>query len=236
MVPLPPCPAAIPVMWHPSIGICIGVLGFLGAIVPLTRTDIGRREKAVWTITFTIFLLLEILAIHLEDVKHEREQQFAQCENLRQFQDVAETLHRSIAINQENYDSTIGHVDGVLKKTKEVSILAQSNLENVTGGDSFAYVYPKMQEGVYTFPLYIHNEGGQILTGITVKIGRMIRGAYEPGVKSDVIEEGKGSLDPVVVGTLPAHKGEILPRYLMEAFRKISISADLRMEEVPHFD
>ena len=40
---LTPCPAIQPVAWHLSVGIGIGILGFLGVVVPLVRENIGRR-------------------------------------------------------------------------------------------------------------------------------------------------------------------------------------------------
>jgi len=49
-------------LWHPPIGVWIGILGLLGVIVPLIRdlTKIGRREKAAWTFVMFALLLLEI--------------------------------------------------------------------------------------------------------------------------------------------------------------------------------
>src|ERR1022692_1167943 len=51
-------------------------------------------------------------------------------------------LEASIVASKTQYDNTIIHVDGVLQTTQKVGVLAQRNLENLTGGKSYAYVEP----------------------------------------------------------------------------------------------
>src|ERR1035438_1027375 len=108
----------------------IGILGFLGVVVPLVRERVGRREKAVWTLVLAALLFLEIRSINLEDIKHDREQAFARCEELRSFKIIANTLSQSITQGQVQYQTTLGHVDDVMKTTQKVSGLTEKSLEN----------------------------------------------------------------------------------------------------------
>ena len=48
--------------------------------------------------------------------------------------------------------------------------MAEENLENITGGDSFAIITPQVWLGLVPIPLSIRNNGKQTLTGITVRI------------------------------------------------------------------
>lgn len=163
-----PCPAIVDTPWHLSIGVFIGVLGFLGVVVPLFRGKMGRLEKAAWMAFLAILLILEIRSIHLDQVQHDREKALASCEELRSFQEIASTLKSSIAASQTQFDTTIGHVDSVLKTTQNVASLSQKNLNNITGGDSYAYVVP--QDSGPVIPLSLHNYGKNILSGVSITI------------------------------------------------------------------
>ena len=124
-----PCPEVQRVPWHLSIGMFIGVLGFLGVVVPLARERMGRKEKAMWTAMLAVLLYFELRSIHLDQVQHDREQAFAHCEQLQSFNQIATALSTSIKDSQQQFDATMGKINGVA--------------DNLSGGRSFAYMVPE---------------------------------------------------------------------------------------------
>lgn len=137
-VPLPPCPAVVPVMWHPSIGMCIGILGFAGIIMPVIRDKMSRPEKIVWIVCYTLLLFLELGAIKLEDIKNGREHDHAQCEEERRFEKITGDLKQNI----DTATTVLTTTQGVATTTQGVGKLAKENLENITGKGSFPIVVP----------------------------------------------------------------------------------------------
>jgi hypothetical protein len=124
--------ALVPVPWHLSVGVGIGILGFVGVIVPLIREKVGPREKALWTVVLLALLLIEIRSIHLDQVQHDREQALATCQQLHSFQGIATTLSKAIDQNQKEFESTVSHLDAVAG-------LTQRSVSSIVGGNSFCY-------------------------------------------------------------------------------------------------
>lgn len=213
---IPPlCPQVIHVPWHPSVGVCIGVLGLVAAVLPFLREKVGRKEKSFWVVLLTGCLTVEVWSIRLEDIKRDREQEFTSCENLRAFKMIADGLRDDGLANQAHYTSTISRVDGVLTTTQNVARLARENLQNVTGGNSYAYVYPKLIIGSLSdYILEIHNMGEQVLTGVTVKTSLVISGVPQPGVKGipDLVTRENRVLN---IGTLAPNTGEKIPEVVL---------------------
>jgi len=145
-------------LWHPPVGVWIGILGLLGVIVPLIRdiNHIGRREKAVWTLIMFSLLLLEIKSVYQDRNEHDTQQAEARTREENNFKEIASGIKASIAESDRNFSATMG-------KTKEV-------LENITGGTSFAIVTPQVWSGLVPIPLSIRNQGKQTLTGVTITI------------------------------------------------------------------
>ncbi len=142
------CEQIAPLWWqlHPPVGFFIAILAVFGVLVPLFRSweVISRREKAAWTLLMFILVGLEIRTLYRERAEHDREQEFARCQQLRSFESIADSLKSAITISQGQYQSTLKHVDGVLKTTEDVSRLAKKSLDNLTGGESFGYVIPNI--------------------------------------------------------------------------------------------
>src|SRR5579863_9917247 len=137
-----PLPAHYWWQWHPPIGVYIGVLACVGVIVPwLFRSPekMGRGEKAIWTAIMLALVMLEINTLYQDRNEHDAEQNQARCEQIERFGQIADGIKEAVKQSQQEYIDTIEHVDGVLETTQQVSRLAQKNLENVTGGNSFAY-------------------------------------------------------------------------------------------------
>lgn len=187
----------------------IGVLGFLGVVVPLIRTDIGKREKAVWTAVLALLLWAELRSIHLDQIQHDREQDFARCEQLESFKAIATALGDSIKTSQNQYESTISHVDGVARTTQEVSSLAKKNLQNVTGGDSYAYLLPEPVENALGYSANLFNDGNNVLTGITVRVSTVL--ADRGGNQNYYIDQG--AIHAIPMNTLGPHSHALLSDY-----------------------
>jgi hypothetical protein len=195
-----------------SPGISIGLLAAAAGIMSV-RPKMQLAEKLSWVVILVTLTVLEVLAIGRNDKATEA---IRDAQNLA-FKGIADGLNESMTASKGQYKSTIEHVDGVLKTTQAVSSLARENLENLTGGDSYAFVYPDniIDEGSdpahCRFVLKIHNDGKQILTGVTVKVTRILisapeKGFYFPGQPASVPD-----LTPIEIGTLAPHTGRVMP-------------------------
>jgi hypothetical protein len=190
-----PCPEVQQVPWHLSIGMFIGVLGFLGVIVPLVREHIGRREKAVWVGVLAVLLFFELRSIHLDQVQHDREQAFAHCEQLQSFNQIAAALGTSIADSQAQFDATMGKINGVA--------------DNLSGGASFAYILPQPVPNATGYSANVFNDGNQMLTGVTVRIARV---TGERG-KPEEYWLDSGAIHAIPVNTVGPHSHVLMPDY-----------------------
>jgi len=121
MVPFPPCPEIVSHWWnwHPPVGTFIAFLAVLGVLVPLFRDwgEIGKREKAVWTIIMFVLLGLELRTLYLDREEHDREQAYARCEQLREFNQIATTLGNAIATSQWQFKATMQQFSETNKST-----------------------------------------------------------------------------------------------------------------------
>ncbi len=208
---IPPCPAIIPVPWHPSIGIFIGVIGFAGVVLPLIRNRLGKLETAAWVAAFSLFLMLEIWAIHQEDIKGQRDHAFSRCEEERRFLQMNNDLSNSIETAQD----VLRSIENIGKTTKEVAQLARENLEDVTGAGAFAYVLPwhgNIDDGSAVLALNVYNGSNRTLLGAVVTIREVIRG--------DISLNGVGRIDTrypsyspsaIEIGSLAPYEGRGVP-------------------------
>jgi hypothetical protein len=188
--------AAIP---H-SIGWSIGMLTLVAATASIRLAmKLGMKgpEMAGWLTVFLFFTLLELSAIKRNDQQNidDRNAQNAH------FKDIADELTQSLKTSREQYDSTISRVDGVLKTTRSVASLAKENLENVTGGDTYAYVVPNgygVPSDQISFD--VCSKGRYILTGVSVKfvdIHHFFRNPhYENEMRENNFVEDVGTLHP----------------------------------------
>ena len=104
--------------------------------------------------------------------------------------------------------TTKGLTDAI-SKLRTVLGTTETVVENVTGGNSYAYVYPKFELGsIGPVYLFIHNNGDQILSGVSIKVDRVVSGTYD-GTYHDLHSIRLKELIPVG-GTLAAHWGAML--------------------------
>jgi hypothetical protein len=107
-----PCPITAQLwwQWHPPVGSWIAVLAFLGVVVPwLFRPpeEMGRGEKAIWTLLMLAFFGLELRTLYLDRDEHDREQAHAECEQLERFGKIADKLEDSIAASRQQFGATM---------------------------------------------------------------------------------------------------------------------------------
>lgn len=114
--------------WFPPVGVYIAALALLGVLVPLFRdlTQIGKREKAIWTAIAFALVLLEIKSIYQDRNKHDKEQADARVEQLKEFSGIADRMDKSLEKSQQQFDATMSRLN--------------QNIGTVTGANSFCYM------------------------------------------------------------------------------------------------
>jgi hypothetical protein len=125
--------------WYPPVGVYIAILALLGVIVPLFRKfeEIGRRERAIWTLIMFVLVGLEIRSIYLDRNAHDREQAAARKEQLEKFKDISDGLRASIDQSQAQFQATVVRFEGVTGLEKLTATTASEAYKATTGGDSF---------------------------------------------------------------------------------------------------
>jgi hypothetical protein len=204
--------------WHPPVGTFIGVLGGVGVIVPwLFRPPdkMGRTEKAIWTFLMLLLVWLEIRTLYLDRDEHDAEQNQARCEQIERFGNIAKGIEKSVQQSQQQYDSTIKHVDGVLNTTQKVGSLAKENLQAVTGGDSYAYIDPSyvVMPGLplnAPFSVRIVNAGGQMLTGVSASLAHVLKEGDPKNNNYGAVTDG-GPMNQELLGNLGPHDSRLIP-------------------------
>ena len=84
--------------WHPPVGVWIGILGFLGVAVALTRdpTKISRGEKAAWIFVMVVLLGLEMKSVYQDRNEHDLQQSEAREREEHSFQTIANGISETI--------------------------------------------------------------------------------------------------------------------------------------------
>lgn len=179
-------------IFPPPPGYSVALLGALAiAMTFVLQKEPSKGEKAAW-----IFMAFLLMALEMWAISHDRQEQNAH------FSQIAQGLTTTIQDNQE----MLIQAEQILQKTQRVENLTQENLENVTGGESFAIVTPQASSGLVPIPLTIRNFGAQTLTGVTVTI----RGPEAWDViknPNNPYSMFRAEADRIDVGTL--HSGEI---------------------------
>jgi hypothetical protein len=149
----------------PPPGVSVAVMGVTAAIMA-ARTKATGAEKAAWMLIISSLLVIEVLAIQKDRKLHDDEMAslFGQGVSIK---NQAETKFGELGgALQRQIDTS----NSILDKTKSVLNLSKQNLQNITGGDSFAVVTPQVWSGLTPIPLTIYNYGKQTLVGVTVTI------------------------------------------------------------------
>jgi hypothetical protein len=187
----------------PSPGKAIGALAVVAGLMSVREMKVSGR--ILWVLLLIAFLDIEFHAIDKDREENDAKQ--------RAFFEAQKTGFETIASQAKaDFKQTTQGLDASIRSLSQLLGTTQRVVENVTGGDSFAFIYPSGQNPL---ALNIHNDGKQILTGVTVKIWPVIGGDCGPG-KPDCIADIRQSFHPIEVGTLSPEWGEILPNGILQ--------------------
>lgn len=167
---VPPCLART--HHNPPVGVYIGLMGLTAAIMSLFR--LNRWAKSAWIIFMTLLVVAEIKNLYVAD-----------AEQVAKFDKISKSLdqtNRGLTAAASSIDASTALLKGsisdnqkefkiTLKQNSKVLGLSTRNLEQVTGGDSFAFMVPQPPLGD-SVPLAAHNNGHAILSGVDVEIMR----------------------------------------------------------------
>ena len=160
-------------MWHPPVGVFIGILGFLGVVVPLVRdlAKMSKWEKAGWTFIMFALMGLELLSIHIDRKDHEAEQAAARTELLTNFQGIADGIKTEIDTSQSEFNATMQRSDSILSGVGETINIAN-------GGDSFAFIEMVPADG--KFNIIIIQDGTYHLLDVVGRISDLDYRLFDP--------------------------------------------------------
>jgi hypothetical protein len=176
--------------WWPLIPtVAIGFLGVVAVIMTVRADHFSHGERVVYVMIAFALFIVEMRAVYKDRDEHDRQQT-----ELRIREDKARREE------EEKFSALLKEGHSILGETQEVQTLTKKNLENITGGESFAVVTPQVLTGLVPIPLSIRNFGKYTLTGVTV---------FVLGSKNfDVNNPRSFYQTPIInVGTL--HRGEV---------------------------
>lgn len=173
----------------PAPGYSVTVMGVAAALMA-ARTKATGYEKAGWMLLMFALLFVELRAIRKDRLGSEAKQAQAEKDLKQNFSDIGEGIKVSIAESDRNFAATMG-------KTNQV-------LENITGGDSFAYVSPQNFSGD-RFAGVVWNNGEQALSGLTLTIAH----TSEP-------DWGGAFFRPIFIGTIGPHEYAPIPTFIFQ--------------------
>ena len=164
------------------------------ALMALPKDPSGI-EKFLWIGVITALMVAEIRNIYRTDAAQ-----------VQTFQSILVSLRQAdqgLQVTARGIKDAVQGINAASSRINGVSVLAKENLENVTGGRSFAIVTPQVWSGLVPIPLAIRNFGRQTLTGVTVTI----RGPEAWDFLHNPYSMYQAEASAINVGTL--HKGEI---------------------------
>jgi hypothetical protein len=201
------CHAVVATPWHFSVGVSIGLLALIGVLIPLIHEKIdSRTERAVWIVALTICLFSELWSIRWDQIERNREQEHADCEQLHNFEGIAEQLETTRQKMDQNLAETRQAermAKDNLRDTRRTEDMAKTNLAELSGEGSHPCIVPdEMAMAGDMVPFSIWNRGENVLTGVEVSITNMKQ--YQVG-------RAIGNLGSISVGTLPPEWPKTLP-------------------------
>ena len=171
----------------PPPGYAIGLLAVLAAAMTL-HVDMRNWQKAVWMLLIGGCLFLEFRAIEHDRTENDSAVTKARKEENDRFDQIAQSMKRSMANNQEQFNATMTRTNRIL--------------DNVTGGTSYAVLLPDTFGQDKELPLMIENHGENVLTGVSVMV--TFWGAYAGKVPEFILNAVNNRIN---VGTLAPKNG-----------------------------
>jgi len=120
---------------RPPVGVYIAIAGVVAGVLQL-RKEPSKTEKAAWIVLMTVLLVAEIRNLYVEDSRQAARFQGI-ANSLRETKDglkqTSDTLKNNIDENAKQFDAT-------MKRSNQILGLSEESLNNITGGDSYAFV------------------------------------------------------------------------------------------------
>lgn len=179
---------------RPPVGVYVTIMGLVIAVMSL-RKEPTRPEKATWIILITVLMCAEIRNAYATDAE--------QATTFGKISDSLRDTKRGLDATAQGIGDAVQGINTASLKISDVATLSRQNLENITGGESFAAVTPQVWSGLVPIPLTIYNYGKQTLTGVTVTIRRPDAWDFTRNPYSMYVAEASA----ISVGTL--HRREI---------------------------
>jgi hypothetical protein len=180
-------------VFPPPPGYSVALLGALAIVMTFVLPkEPSKGEKAGW-----IFIAFLLMAWEMWAISHDRKEQDAH------FSQIVQGLTATIQNNQ----AVLTQAGQILQETQQVENLTHENLENITGGESFAIITPHVFSGLVPIPLSVRNFGRQTLTGVTIAI----RGERAWDFEHDPYSMYEAEASAINIGSLHPREIKVLP-------------------------
>jgi hypothetical protein len=209
-IPLWVLAASFTVYWLncvPPPGYAIGALAVVAGVMSVR--DVKILGKISWVLLLVCLLITEFRAIDKDRADNEQKEKEFFATQQKGFGEISQQAGANFEQTTRGLETAINGLNSVLGTTQDVAKLAKRNLENITGGDSFAYLVVEPTEGAVGYSVNVFNNGSDILTGVTVRVAR-VRG--ERGSEGDYWLDS-GPMHAIQMNNLGPHAHALMPDY-----------------------
>jgi hypothetical protein len=209
----------------PPPGYAVGALAVVAGVMSVR--DIKVLGKILWVFLLVCFLITEFRAIDKDRADNQEAQKKFFESQKEGFAGISQQAAQQFSATTQGLTAAVNGLNGVLQTTQGVADLARKNLENVTGGTSFAYVVPNTEIvpaapdlWKHGFSMTVINEGRDTLI-LNIVVAHVLE-QTNGHVVTDL-----GPMTPTGPITLAAHTAQQVPE------RFIQVNAD--STHVDHF-
>jgi hypothetical protein len=185
-------------------GDAVAALAVVAVVITIRADSLTPPEKVGWVIISFALFTCETNIIHRD---RERAFQEQKVELGRQADQFRETLSSFRDLHNQN--------SAELKQTNSLLTATDKSLLNITGGDDFGYVLPSENHlHADGFSIRLYNDGEEQLTGVTVRVEKVLRDCAWPPKKDTactVVLDG-GVMHPFQMGTLGPSTSVLVPQ------------------------
>jgi hypothetical protein len=188
----------------PAPGYAIGVLAVLAAVMSI-HSEMRRWHKAVWMLLIGAFLFLEFRAIDQDRRDNETKEAGIRKEERSSFAAILKQ-------NQDQFDKTMNNLSSIIQSSADVAKLSKENVDELTGGNSYAVVVPIMHpiNAQNDFRLVAYVAGTHRLSDVQIYVTKLPDKEF--GTKKYWEDFLAGKLPPpVFAGTLNPSINQLLP-------------------------
>jgi hypothetical protein len=189
-------------LWPQPPGYAVGALALMAASATFMRPT-GLQKLLLIALAGALFRL-ETKSISrdraAQDAVHIQEQTALNKQldgiltaNRVGLENIVKDANRKFDDTQKSFSDSISIQKSISRYSLLNLSMSEKNLNNITGGKSFAYVVPQYRsDNSSKMPLYIWNDNDETLTGVVVEIETL-----------DYFSNGSSKI--IYVGTVPAH-------------------------------